>query len=176
MNVSQISASELRQSLRDSGIRLRTGPFAVHVKSPLPNIADGVRLLYKDFPCKPDGFSDFHLKLVRPRNLHRLWRPQVLCYLNDESPFAPLPSDQALAVFESLLNWSIYATTYHYLIIHAAAIERDGLSAILPAPPGSGKSTLCAALVSRGWRLLTDELTLVSPATGLISPMARPIS
>jgi predicted ATPase len=30
---------------------------------------------------------------------------------------------------------------------------------ILPAPPGSGKSTLCAALVTRGWRLLSDELT-----------------
>jgi HprK-related kinase A len=176
VKVSEISANDLRGALRDPGIRIRTGPFAVHVKSPLASVAEGIQLLYKDFPYEPDGFADFHVKLVRPRNLHRLWHPQVVCYLNEESPFAPLPTDQALAVFESLLNWSIYATIYHYLIIHAAAVERNGFSAILPAPPGSGKSTLCAALVSRGWRLLTDELTLVSPSTGLISPMARPIS
>ena len=176
MNVSHISASKLRRTLRYPGIRIRTGPFVVHVNSPLANVAEGVQLLYKDFPYELDSFADFHVRLDRPRNLHRLWSPQVLCYLNEECPFAPLPKDQALAVFESLLNWSIYASIYHYMIIHAAAVERAGCTAILPAPPGSGKSTLCAALVSRGWRLLTDELTLVSPSTGLILPLARPIS
>jgi HprK-related kinase A len=55
-------------------------------------------------------------------------------------------------------------------------IERDGRAAILPAPPGSGKSTLCAALVQRGWRLLSDELTLIDPDTGLVYPLARPVS
>ncbi len=176
MKLSQIEAGALRRALCQSGLRIRTGPFVCHVQSPFENIADGVQLFYKDFTCESDGFADFHLKLTRPRNLHRLWRPQVTCYLNDESPFSPLPSDQAFAVFESLLNWSIYTTTYNYLIIHGATIERNGFAAILPAPPGSGKSTLCAALVSRGWRLLTDELTLVSPASGLISALARPIS
>ena len=176
MKISQFCAGELRRSLSRPGIRIRTGPFVFHIISPLANIGAGVQLLYGDFPCQPDGFADFHLRLVRPKNLHRVWRPQVLSYLNDESPFAPLPSAQAFAVFESLLNWSIYATTYNFLIIHGAAVERHGVAAILPAPPGSGKSTLCAALVSRGWRLLTDELTLLSPSTGLISPLARPIS
>jgi HprK-related kinase A len=176
VKVSQVSASELRCTLRSTGIRIRTGPFVVHVNSSLADVADGVQLLYKDFPYEVDSFADFHVRLDRPHNLHRLWHPQVVCYLNDECPFAPLPTDQALAVFESLLNFSIYATIYHFLILHAASIERAGHAAILPAPPGSGKSTLCAALVSRGWRLLTDELTLVSPSTGLISPMARPIS
>ena len=176
MKVSQIAAGELRRALSTSGLRIRTGPFISHVQTPLENIADGVRLFYKDFDCESEGFADFHLKLARPRNLHRVWRSQVTCSLNDESPFSPLPSDQAFAAFESLLNWSIYTTTYNYLIIHGATVERNGFAAILPAPPGSGKSTLCAALVSRGWRLLTDELTLVSPATGLISSLARPIS
>jgi len=176
VKVSQIEAGDLRRSLSKSGLRIRTGPFVCHVQSPFQNIADGVQLFYKDFTCESEGFADFHLKLVRPANLHRVWRPQVTCSLNDESPFSPLPSDQAFAVFESLLNWSIYTTTYNYLIIHGATVERNGFAAILPAPPGSGKSTLCAALVSRGWRLLTDELTLVSPASGLISALARPIS
>jgi len=47
---------------------------------------------------------------------------------------------------------------------------------LLPAPPGSGKSTLCAALVARGWRLLSDELALIDMETGMLLPLPRPIS
>jgi len=176
VKVCQLGAAELYRSLRNSGIRIRTGPFVCHLQSPLPAVAEGVETFYQDFTCEPEGFADFYLQLVRPRNVHRFWRPQVTCYLNGDSPFSPLPSDQAFAAFESLLNWSIYKTTYSYLIIHGACVERNGYAAILTAPPGSGKSTLCAALVSRGWRLLTDELTLLAPESGSISPLARPIS
>jgi len=35
---------------------------------------------------------------------------------------------------------------------------------------------LCAALVHRGWRLLSDELALLDPATQAIVPLARPVS
>jgi hypothetical protein len=142
----------------------------------LPQIVESVRLLYEDFSVEIAGFADFHIKLAKPRNLHYCYRPQVACFLNGENPFAPLPLNQAFAMFESCLNWAIYTGMYNYLIIHAAAVERNGYAAILPAPPGSGKSTLCAALVSRGWRLLTDELTLLCPQTESVLPLARPIS
>ena len=46
----------------------------------------------------------------------------------------------------------------------------------MPAPPGSGKSTLCAGLVNRGWRLLSDELALISLIDASITPLGRPIS
>ena len=35
---------------------------------------------------------------------------------------------------------------------------------------------MCAGLVLRGWRLLSDELTLIEPETGHVVPLARPIS
>lgn len=47
---------------------------------------------------------------------------------------------------------------------------------LMPAPPGSGKSTLTAALILRGWRLFSDELALIDTATGLAWPMPRPVS
>ena len=56
------------------------------------------------------------------------------------------------------------------------AYDRPLCAAILPAPPGSGKSTLCAALVNRGWRLLSDELTLIRLDTGEIMGLARPVN
>jgi HprK-related kinase A len=48
---------------------------------------------------------------------------------------------------------------------------------ILPSPSGSGKSTLCAGLVfGGGWRLLSDEMALIDPASGLVAPLPRPVS
>jgi HprK-related kinase A len=35
---------------------------------------------------------------------------------------------------------------------------------------------LCAGLVSRGWRLLSDELTLIDLATGNVVALPRPVS
>ena len=65
---------------------------------------------------------------------------------------------------------------HHYLLLHSAVIEREGCAVIMPAPPGSGKSTLCAGLVHRGWRLLSDELALISLTDTSITPLGRPIS
>jgi HprK-related kinase A len=45
---------------------------------------------------------------------------------------------------------------------------------LLPAVPGSGKTTLTAALVSRGFRLLSDEFGVVSLRTGMVLPLVRP--
>jgi HprK-related kinase A len=90
--------------------------------------------------------------------------------------FKPSPPHHALTMFEWGLNWAIGITAHQYLIVHAAAIERGGRALILPGPPGSGKSTLCAGLVYRGWRLLSDELALINVRDGQLAALARPIS
>jgi hypothetical protein len=42
-------------------------------------------------------------------------------------------------------------------IIHAAAVEKDGICILLPAPSGSGKSTLTAALLQAGFIYMGDD-------------------
>jgi HprK-related kinase A len=74
------------------------------------------------------------------------------------------------------LNWCVSSQIQDVLIIHAAVIEKDGHAAVMPAPPGSGKSTLCAALIQQGWRLLSDELALVQISDGALLPLPRPVS
>jgi hypothetical protein len=74
------------------------------------------------------------------------------------------------------LNWCLATTMNCWLIIHAAVLARDGHGLILPGRPGSGKSTLTAVLVQRGWRLLSDEHAIIEPGTGLLLPSPRPIS
>ena len=147
------------------------------IRSTLPEIARGIALLYAEHAVEADeAFADFHVRIARPRGLRRWVRPQVQFQFDGTPPFHPLPGDQAFPILEWGLNWCISAHCHQYLIVHAAAVERDGRALLLPAPPGSGKSTLCAALVHRGWRLLSDELALLDPATHAIVPLARPVS
>jgi HprK-related kinase A len=46
---------------------------------------------------------------------------------------------------------------------------------LLPAWPGHGKTTLCAGLSHRGWRLFSDEFGLIRPATNELIPIPRPM-
>ena len=173
-----LSALEIRQRLRGPrGLALRTGGFVVRIHSPLPDVAEGLELLYRDFPlADAEAFADFHVRVYPPAGLRRWWHPQVLFALDQLIPFKPLPANQAFAMLEWGLNWCVSNYAHQYLMLHAAVIARDGRAAILPAPPGSGKSTLCAGLVNRGWRLLSDELTLIDRDSGLITPLPRPVS
>jgi hypothetical protein len=47
------------------------------------------------------------------------------------------------------------------MVVHAAAVELDGRVALFAGSAGSGKSTLCAALGTRGCRVLTDDCVLL---------------
>ena len=178
MKLLQLSPDALRQQLAEEGIWLRTGPFSLRVRSRIPSVAKGLADLYGQFEVRNShqAFADFHVELNPPTNLRRWYRPQVNFSFDGELPFKPLPLDQAYPMLEWGLNWCVSMHAHHYLIIHAAVVEKHGLAAILPAPPGSGKSTLTAGLVLSGWRLLSDELTLIDRKTGLLHALPRPVS
>ncbi len=164
-------------ALAGEGIVLETGPFKTRVRSRIPAVARAIGHLYSAYPRSTnEPFADFHVEL-RPSGTIRRWvRPQVLFFVDGRRPFTPLPLVQAPAMLEWGLNWCIYNHAHSYLIIHAAVVADGSNALILPAPPGSGKSTLCAALVSRGWRLLSDELALIVPGSAEVWPVPRPIS
>ncbi|TDY03797.1 HprK-related kinase A [Thiohalophilus thiocyanatoxydans] len=177
MILGELSDNELKDRLKNAGVILRTGPFIFRIKSNLEPVHRGLARLYDQFPLGDEtGFVDFDVQVHTP-----LWRrvlhPQARFLVDGQAPFQPLPADQAFAMLEWGLNYCVYAHAHQYLIIHAAVLERNGQAVILAAPPGSGKSTLAAALACRGWRLLSDELTLIDPArNGQLVPLARPVS
>lgn len=177
MMLSDLSSTDIRNRLRAQGLVVRTGPFNFRILSSIDSIADGLALLYADYPVVADHeFVDFTVRLVQSGGLRKWWRPQVRFAYDGAQPFVPMPVDHAFPLLEWAMNWCISTQAHQYLALHAAVLERNGHAVIMPAPPGSGKSTLCAGLVSRGWRLLSDELTLISPVDGVIVPLGRPIS
>jgi len=178
MKLLQLPRPELQRQLAGAGIWLRTGPFSLRLRSRFPSVAEGLADLYGQFEVRNahEAFADFHVSVNPPANLRRWLRPQAAFSFDGMQPFKPLPRDQAFPMLEWGLNWCVSTQAHQYLIIHAAVVEKNGLAAILPAPPGSGKSTLAAGLVLSGWRLLSDELTLIDRRTGLIQPLPRPVS
>jgi HprK-related kinase A len=177
LTVADLAPRELAARLAGPGLILRTGPFANRIRSDVPQLARGIALLYADYPVdEPGGFADFYLSLHRAGGLRRWFRPQVCFDHEGVTPFKPLPLAHAYPMFEWVMNWCVSHRAHSWLIIHAAVLEKHGRAMVLPAPPGSGKSTLCAALVTRGWRLLSDEMTLVRLEDGAVLPLPRPVS
>lgn len=177
LTLSRLHPAQLRARLRGPGLDLHTGPFVCRIHSNIARLAAGLATLYGDYPvAEPGGFADFHLRLQQPGGLRRWCRPQVRFDQDGLRPFKPLPLAQAPAMLEWMMNWCVSNRAHSWLLLHAAVVEKHGRAIVLPAPPGSGKSTLCAALVCRGWRLLSDELTLVRHADGLVAPLPRPVS
>lgn len=175
--VGELSLAELQTLLRDGSFALQTGALLSRITSHFADVARSLHVLYANHPYQiaPD-FADFHVEIRQPRNIRRWFRQQAEFLIDGDPPFEPLPRDHAPAFLEWGLNWSIAASCHQWFTIHAASLERNGFAVILPAPPGSGKSTLCTALALRGWRLLSDELTLINPQSMTASALARPIN
>jgi len=177
LKVSNLSPVELSHRLSREGLILQIGPFCTHLQSSIPSVAENIWNLYASYPIVTDSiFADFHVSVLPPKGLRRWFRPQALFLFDGRSPFKPLPMEQAYAFFEWGLNWCVAKHANQYLIVHAAVVEKNGYAVIMAAPPETGKSTLCAVLVARGWRLLSDELALISLEDGRVTPMPRPIS
>lgn len=177
MKLSSLQSSETSRLLCGDGLRLTLGTFNVCLHSFLPHVSKSLEFFYADYDLfSKDDFVDYSVEINSPSLLRKWIRPQVNFCFDGHFPFKPLPKAQSFAMFEWGLNWVIANHAHQFLVIHAAVVERDGKAIIFPGTPGSGKSTLCAALVTRGWRLLSDEMALISKEDGLIYPIPRPIS
>jgi len=62
------------------------------------------------------------------------------------------------------------------IAFHASAVRRNGGCVLLPAPPGSGKSTLCSALLRRGYKFITYDVILFDEVSLGVRGVPLPLS
>lgn len=84
-------------------------------------------------------------------------------WADGEHRFTVWNNASVLPHIEWAINWHIMLYQPRYYQIHAGVVECEGQGVILPAGPGSGKTTLTAGLVRSGWRYLSDEFALIDP-------------
>jgi len=171
---------DIANSLHSSGLVLNIGLFKFNIYSPLNSLAKSIEILYKDYQysdyARMTEFIDFHVEIKQVNSVTSMFSKQAQFFLDGLSPFNALPIQHAPAIIEWGMNWCVSSQINTHLIVHAAVIEKDGFAVVMPAPPGSGKSTLTAALIQEGWRLLSDELTLIRLDNYQVSPFPRPVS
>lgn len=174
MKLSDVPLKELRKKAREEGLRFKTGPFPVRLKTDIPELIDTLHSMYgqASLLCNNE-ISQFHITIAQKSGLRRWLKPQAIFSIDGIKPFEPYPLSHAFPLFEWGLNWCIGTTAHNNLMLHSAVVEKNGIGLILPAMPGSGKSTLCAGLASRGWRLLSDEFGIIRHSDGQLLPIPR---
>lgn len=175
--IGEAPPSGLADVLKGCGLHLDLGAASVRVCSTSKELAVQIHSVYRHHPLQvATDWADLHIEIDRVGGWRRFWRPQVALRCDLEMPFEPFPANHALPLLEWGSNWHIGKRLTNLLLLHAGVVERDGLALILPAVPGSGKSTLTAALSLRGWRLLSDEFGAFCPQRRAFLPMLKPVA
>lgn len=175
--LAEVEAAEVARALAGDGLWIDVGAATIRTRSDSRPFATQLRSVYGQFPYVDRAdWADLHVDVRRPVGYRRWIKPQVVFHCDGQRPFDPFPAGAPLPLYEWGCNWLIGRRLNDLLLLHAGALERDGLALLLPALPGSGKSTLTAALSQRGWRLLSDEFGAFDPARAEFRAILKPVA
>jgi len=157
-------------------LNLRIGPVSFRIGSEWPGPIEALKRLYDGYPAA-DPVSDFTVRLEAQRPWRRWLRPSVTIRGDYVLPdAAPLSLAHGLLAAEMGMNLQMALGQKHYLLLHAASVERDGRALLMTGESGAGKSTLSALLGERGWRLMGDEFALLDLQDFSLRAFPRAIS
>jgi HprK-related kinase A len=177
VRVEELGADRLAERLANDGVGLDFGAARARVRGDVAGLAEALASVYRSFPLEESsGFFDVTARLRRANGLRGYFRPQIELVIDGDTVFAPFPADTPLPLLEWGMNFLLAQRLGYYLLLHAGVVELGGRAVILPALPGSGKSTLTAALAMRGFRLLSDEFGVLRFSDGLLLPLLRPVA
>ncbi|MCE2572324.1 HprK-related kinase A [Motilimonas eburnea] len=167
----------LVSALAAQGLFIEIPPFLVRVRSPLASFATFLLQHYPHHLCSVEPqVASFDIEIKYENSWRRLIKPQIRFYQSESAPFYSMPSTHLPILWEWGLNYCIASKFHGCLTLHAAVVAKGGQAMVIPAPPGSGKSTFCALLCLHGWHLLSDEFAMIDLTSGEVSPLPRPIS
>ena len=95
-----------------------------------------------------------------------------LLVYRDRELIAASPGIDTLAPIVKSLVWTTAVRDQRFFLnIHAGVVSDGSRCILLPAAPGSGKSTLTAALVHAGYEFFSDEVALLEDRTLDVFPV-----
>lgn len=136
----------------------------------LPELMDGngpvdviIRLGKVDPPNEAKAKGPFFQATSDDVHLCRNGVARVLVHKGKEIVVDLDPDAKPISVRFLILSAAMASILHQrgLLVLHASAVEIDGAGIIFLGSPGSGKSTIAAAMHSRGRRVLSDEVVAV---------------
>ena len=175
MRIGELDEREFGAAIQSRGVRVRIGPFTALIRGEVSDFASTLHRCYASYPCVLEDtvFSDARIDVERPRRFFAKRDANRAIRLNSGNIYTQFPAGSELPYIEWGMNLCIATTAHQYLMLHAAVLAKDGAALLLPGLPGSGKSTLCAYLMHNGWRLLSDEFTLIRGSPPTVQPFPR---
>ncbi len=158
---------------RANRIQFRIGSVGVSVTCELQETLEDLVALYggsRENRVPADQTINIE---VRTAGRSLLGRRRYSIWGDGEELFKNRGRDEVLPYIEWGINWCVIAAHAGYLQFHAATLARDGQAVIFVGPSGTGKSTLAAGLLARGWQYLSDEFALIDPDTLLVHPFPK---
>ncbi|MBC7987952.1 MAG: HprK-related kinase A [Sphingomonadaceae bacterium] len=156
-------------------LALQVGPVGLRIGSAWKRPIDELRALYRGYPAP--AIPDFTVRLEPAKPWRRFVKPSIFIGGDFILPdAAPLALAHGLLAAEMGMNLQMALGQRRFLLLHAAAVEREGRALLMTGVSGAGKSTLAALLGERGWRLMGDEFALLEMATGLVHAFPRAVS
>jgi hypothetical protein len=104
--------------------------------------------------------------------------PRFVVYVDGRIQIDANRIEQAVDLLSWSLNTHVATAAREFFVLHAGCLSLPGTSTalLLSAPSGSGKSSLTAALVQRGFGYLSDEFAPIDPLSGQVYPYPKPIN
>jgi HprK-related kinase A len=176
MLIKELNEDALATRLAGEGIALDFGAGNARIFSEIADLPAVVRQLYGSFDLLPtEGFFDATGRLRRARGVRRHFGRQIVFVVDGRPLFYPFPAETHFPLLEWGFNYLFAGRLNFHLLLHAGVVECEGKGIVLPALPGSGKSTLTAAVSLRGFRLLSDEFGVVRLDDGKLLPLLKPV-
>lgn len=171
MIISQLPAKQFAAMLDGAGVKFRIGPFIACIRTTIPALAAQIYCIYGNHELAAGEIAEFHLSIVARRSVFRPLSPEVHCLMDGQRLLSPTSADRAFDLLQQGIKRAILDRVNHYLLFRAAAVERNGSTLLLFSPEEYGESALCAALAYSGYRLLSDEISILDLQTGELMPM-----
>ena len=153
----------------------RIGTVALSIESSFPEMWADCDRFYGHYRCGSEISDTIRFTIARKRS-GRLARPVYVVRCNGEDYVAGPNISAVLPRLEAALNHQVMASFQSFFQLHAGVMSRHDQAVIFTGTSGTGKTTLAAALLSRGWNYLCDEFALIDPNSLLVQPFPKPLS
>jgi len=153
---------------------VRAAGADVVVRTNSQAVADQLREAFGALPTSPSTASTLTEIAVLDRGVDGPLRFRV--YVGGEYQSAwDVPGPITTAVLMEL-NRSASETANGRLVLHAGAVEREGVVVVVAGDNDRGKTTLTARLVQWGFNYLSDEVVAVDAENLVALPYPKPLS